>query len=347
VHPPVTVPMPAVAGLLSGVAARPDSAWLAAAIDETGISPDLLGQRGARVTGEQYVKLFTLLMDRLDDECLGLLSRPMRRGGFALVARATPAAPSLAVALRRIGGGFGLLIDDVTFTVARENALTGLVLTPRNGVPRPRNFFFELLLRVCWRLLAWLRGARLPASRFDFCFSRPDYADIYDDIYRAPLHFDRPAAAVWFDDAALLGPVRRDADDLEAFLAASPANVVLPWLGERTAGAQVHALLQRTCPAWPDLPTTARSLNMSVSTLQRRLGAEGKSFRMLKDQLRRDIAIMRLVTGTETLAELAAELGFADCAAFQRAFKTWTGSAPGAYRRMLATEASPAFAARR
>ncbi|MGV6872585.1 AraC family transcriptional regulator [Pseudochelatococcus sp. B33] len=349
-HPPVTVPIAAVTGMLSGVAAQQEDRWLGVLVEEAGIPRSLLAEKDARVTGDQYVKLFTTLMNRLDDECLGLLSRPLRRGGFALVARSAPSAPSLAVALDRIGRGFGLLIDDVTFAVVHDNSLTGLVLCPRPGMPQPRNFFFELLLRVCWRLLAWLRGGRLPASRFDFCFPRPDYADIYGDIFRAPVRFDQPTAAVWLDSAALRGPVRRDANDLEAFLASSPANVVLPWLGERTAGAQVHALLQRTCPVWPDLPAAAKSLNMSVSTLQRRLNAEGKSFQMLKDQLRRDLAIMRLVTSTEPLSVLAAELGFADCAAFQRAFKTWTGSAPGAYRRMLETdvrrETPPALSAR-
>ena len=72
---------------------------------------------------------------------------------------------------------------------------------------------------------------------------------------------------------------------------------------------------------------------MAASTLQRRLAADGTSFQALKDELRRDLAIVRLHTGTLPLAALADELGFADSAAFQRAFKNWTGSAPGAYRR--------------
>jgi AraC-like DNA-binding protein len=72
---------------------------------------------------------------------------------------------------------------------------------------------------------------------------------------------------------------------------------------------------------------------MSVSTLQRHLAGEGSSFQQVKDHLRRDLAIVRLNTSTIQLSALASELGFSDQAVFQRAFKTWTGSAPGAYRR--------------
>jgi AraC-like DNA-binding protein len=72
---------------------------------------------------------------------------------------------------------------------------------------------------------------------------------------------------------------------------------------------------------------------MSASTLQRRLATEGTTFKALKDQLRREIAIQRLHADRVSLKSLAAELGFADSFAFQRAFKSWTGCPPGAYRR--------------
>jgi AraC-like DNA-binding protein len=42
---------------------------------------------------------------------------------------------------------------------------------------------------------------------------------------------------------------------------------------------------------------------------------------------------VRLITSDAPLAVLAGELGFSDSATFQRAFKDWTGSPPGLYRR--------------
>lgn len=191
-----------------------------------------------------------------------------------------------------------------------------------------------------WRLLAWLHGGRLKPCCFDFCFPQPDYVSIYEKIFPGRLRFDQRASVVWFDDRDLATPVRRDHRALHEFLRHSPANVVLPWVSERAVGARVQALLRRTCPQWPDLTSSASSLHMAVSTLQRHLAAEGTSFQQIKDQLRRDMAIVRLSTSAMPLSVLAAELGFSDSASFQRAFKGWTGSAPGAYRRFLVTGAA-------
>lgn len=334
--PPVTIPVAAVHGILSGMAARAGAGEIAAVVAKAGIAPALLDAPGARVTGAQYVALFRCLIERLDDECIALLPRPVRRGAFALVVRSTLGAPSLAVAMKRIGRGFGVVMEDVTFQVVEDGALTGLALTTHPDRPQPRNFYFELMMRSCWRLLAWLTGGRLPAHRFDFCFPEPDYAAIYPAIFPAPRCFDRPSAAIWIETRLLDAPLRREAASLETFIASSPDIIILPWQDERSASAQVRALLREDAPSWPDLPATARRLNMSVSTLQRRLAAEGTSFQTVKDQLRRDLAIVRLASGSEPLAVLSADLGFADGAAFQRAFKTWTGSPPGAYRRRQA-----------
>ena len=73
-----------------------------------GIASELLQQTNGRVTADQYAALFRLLMDRLGDEGLGFLSRPLKRGSFALTARSAVSATTLDVAIRRIAHTFRL-----------------------------------------------------------------------------------------------------------------------------------------------------------------------------------------------------------------------------------------------
>jgi AraC-like DNA-binding protein len=232
---------------------------------------------------------------------------------------------------------FWLLQDDVELHVVRQDSLTGLAIRFCNPSIAHPEFLHELLLRVFWRLLAWLAGGKLQVVRFDFAFERPAYADSYSKIFPAPLRFNCEESAFWFDARHLLDPVRRDETALRTFLAAAQVNVIAPRRRDEVTSARVRSHLQLTQPAWPDLVATAAALHMSAPTLQRRLASEGTSFQSLKDELRRDFAIVRLNTSTVSLAALAYELGFADSSAFQRAFKSWTGSAPGSYSQSHTT----------
>lgn len=170
-HPPVTISIALVHGMLSGVRARGRSCDLF--LTDAGIAPELLDQAGARVTAAQYIALFRSMIERLDDECLGFLSRPLKRGSFALTARSALGAPDLETAIRRIAHTFRLVQDDVVIEPVREGDLAGLALRfVAPSVARPE-FLDEMLLRVLWRLLAWLAGGQLPAARFDFAFACP------------------------------------------------------------------------------------------------------------------------------------------------------------------------------
>lgn len=332
--PPITISIAFVHSMLQGARAR--GLALDCFLGDAGIAPELLEQAGSRVTVQQLVALFESLVERLDDDGLGLQSRPLKRGSFALIARSALSASTLDVALRRMTRTYHLLQDDVLLDIRREGARAGLALRFANPAAAWPNFLHELLLRVFWRLLAWLAGGKLPIVRFDFAFECPAYAESYDRVFPAPLAFDQAQSAFWFDAAYLRHRVRQDEQSLLQFLSRAQSNILLPPGHLDTASASVRSHLLQTQPRWPDLAATADSLHMSSATLQRRLAAEGTSFQALKDALRRDIAVVRLNTRSVALAALACELGFSDSASFQRAFKGWTGSAPGAYRRLKA-----------
>jgi AraC-like DNA-binding protein len=328
---PVTISIAFVQGMLQGVHARgePVDEYLA----DAGIAVELLDQPAGRVTPEQYIALFRSLTERRNDDMLGLLSRPLRRGSVALIFRAATSAGTLDIAMRRAARTFALLQDDVALEPVRDGALAGWALRFNDAHREQQAFLHEVLLRVFWRLLAWLAGGKMPVSRFDFAFEVPPYASQYSLVFPAQLQFEQPLSALWFDAELLKQPVRRDERALRQFMANAQTYVILPRRESDDVSGRIRNYLQRMQPAWPGLATCAEALHMSTATLQRRLAQEGTSFQSLKDDLRRDLAISRLHTSSISVAALASELGFADSAAFQRAFKNWTGSAPGPYRR--------------
>ncbi|MCS8129866.1 AraC family transcriptional regulator [Pseudomonas aeruginosa] len=332
-----TVPVFAVHGLLDGAREKglATQSWLSGVLAHAHIAESLLHLEQSRVTVEQYIALFIAVKDSLNDECLGYLSgRPLRCGSFALIARSTLGAKTVATALERISESFALLQDDVALTPVSDGSLSGAALYVRNASVQHSDFLDGLLLRVFWRLLVWLHGGRLVPKRFDFAFQPPSHASDYSRIFTGALRFGQVRSAVWFETSAFAQPMRRDTAALQTFLRATPGNLVGPRLDERSSSARVRMLLQQACPTWPDLAETAQRLHVSVSALQRHLAVEGKSFQVLKDELRRDMAIVRLTSTEATLSAIAVELGFADSTAFQRAFKSWTGCAPGVYRSL-------------
>jgi AraC-like DNA-binding protein len=72
---------------------------------------------------------------------------------------------------------------------------------------------------------------------------------------------------------------------------------------------------------------------MHPRSFQRFLTENGTSFRQMRDELRRAMATDLLSNSDKTIAEVAARVGHSSPAAFDRAFKRWTGETPSNYRK--------------
>lgn len=336
-RPPVTISIAYVHSMLHGV--QTQGMAVDVFLADAGIAPELLSQNNARITVAQYVELFKSLVERLDDDLMGFHSRRLKRGSFALMARSAIGAPNLEVAIRRIARAYRLLQDDVLMEILRDGTQAGFTLRYTDPASPKHNFLPELILRVYWQLFVWLTGGKFKVTRFDFAFAPPAYADSYSQVFPGTLRFHCERSGFWFDASFLNCRIVQDEKALFSFLSNAQRNVLLPQKNNALVSSSVRNHLQQTLPSWPGMIETASALHMSPATLQRRLASEGTSFQSLKDALRRDMAIVRLSNSDEQVVGLANELGFSDSASFQRAFKAWTGSAPGAYRRNSANTA--------
>lgn len=101
------------------------------------------------------------------------------------------------------------------------------------------------------------------------------------------------------------------------------------------AGAFAQAVAARVEQLLPDasVEAVARALRVSPRTLQRQLGHEQARFSEVLDGVRETLARRLVADPSRSIPEIAERLGFADAATFGRAFKRWTGRAPGAFRR--------------
>jgi len=82
----------------------------------------------------------------------------------------------------------------------------------------------------------------------------------------------------------------------------------------------------------PDLSSTAKEFNISVSTLKKRLTDEGLNYSAICDSIRKKIALKMMSSSTTQVKEIYIKLEFASSSAFNRAFKRWTNMSPTEYR---------------
>jgi AraC-like DNA-binding protein len=299
---------------------------------QAGISPVLLGDSRARVTAEQASRLVGVLIAAVDDEFLGLGPARSRRGTFAMMCHAAVHSPDLRAALERATTFYSLFPGTPGFRIVEQDG-DARVEMDISGAPDPDHFMAEGIMLIWHAVSSWLIGRRIPLRHMEFCYPEPPHSSEYDVIFGCPSHFGGAVTAVVFDRKFLTMPVVRDETALAEFLRHAPADLVAPPDYATSVGESVRRVLSQTLTSrTPSLESVAERLSLSPQTMRRRLAAEGTSFREIKDELRRDIAIAALARGEETVEDLARRLGFSEPSAFHRAFRRWTGATPGAYR---------------
>ena len=344
---------------------------IGAILQVSDIAPALLQSPQSRVSATNYSALWLAVARTLDDELFGQDSRRMKVGSFAMMCRTLIHCRNLKSALVRMLRFFNLLLDDFYCSLDETGEDVRILIQERTHPqgspasaelpdrcvlsaisaistisaipaisakpampPQPRIFGHETLLMMQHGLACWLIGRRIPISAAGFAYAEPVYSEEYSSMYSTRLAFNQSVTSLGFAPDYLALPVVQNARTATEFLSVAPANIVLKYKNKSSFSANIRRRLRVTARTeWPDFDTFAKGLNMTGSTLRRRLGEEGQSYQSIKDQLRRDMAIDYLSHSDKSVMEIAVELGFAEPSAFHRAFKKWTGSSPGEYRQ--------------
>jgi len=273
----------------------------------------------------------------MGDEASGFLTRPLKLGVFSMMCHALITSGNLRRGLLRSARFIELLSDDLSLELKETGDEAHFIIIYRNPHNLDQTFFVTSLFVIWIRLSCWLIDQPIMLERIQFEFSKPTYSDEFSLMFPCRHSFSQSSNRVVFNNRLLSIPIKQDSETLNTFLHNAPESLLTQFRSDNSLTAQIKRLLLHRKGMQTEIENmsfelVSSELNMTTHTLRRRIKAEGNSFQEIKDSIRRDRAMMLLDNPALALLDISIDLGFSEPAAFNRAFKKWTGLTPGSFR---------------
>lgn len=242
-------------------------------------------------------------------------------GTFGLLDYLAASSPTLESALVAVSRHLLAVTDSGSYRF--ESPI--MSVTHRHSAPQPQTLFMVALLISRTRTVVGtetIARIDLPAREV-----LP-----LQQIFGVDVHGGAPEARVHFRPDHLTSPLRDSNQGLHEVLLKTGAA-----LGFDQPVTSLSARVRARLPGMfrghrPTVDELARSLGFSRRDFTRKLASEGCTLSELLDRWAESRAVALLHSGA-SISDVACELGYADQAAFTRAFRRWTGVPPGSAAR--------------
>lgn len=299
-----------------------------------GLSLNLnLNDGDARCSEMTAAELFDRASKLLDDDTLGLhVGEGIRPGHYGVFGYLVMNCETLGEALEYLRRYHALVIDLGGVDVTAQN--DGIVLTWDPKTERPMRQLAEFSWAALISFMRWVSGRNHSPLQIDFNYPAPARLDEHHRIFASKLCFGQPVPRLVLSLDWLTAPlIQPDATVRSAMLGLAEKQLLaLPRGADLLPQARSY-IARRLSEGPVELAWVACQLAVSPRTLQRALQDDGSNFTGMVDEVRCELAERYLTDTSLGVVDLAFLLGFSEQSAFQRAFKRWTGSTPGDYRR--------------
>ena len=301
----------------------------AAELDVTRLD-DILGGFGF----PELVALEERALDLTGDEGLGLrLAEQSSEAAFDVVAHLTTHAPTLRDAVALCIQFQRLLMEGTALTLReRGDSATVRCEFPRS-TPRGDRMLAEFAMGGFARMIRSFAGHAAKLRAVSFEHPRPPHARAYARAFGGAERFSQRFTGIELDRALLDRRQLHHHPELYSVLHGDAATKLERMARGKSFVDRVKQHLLSVPPKrMPDMAGVARDLGLSTRSLRRRLADDGASYKALVQSVLELRATQMLGDPNRTIQETAAEMGFSDPSAFQRAFKRWKGMTPGQFK---------------
>ena len=290
----------------------------------------------ARVALRDYERLFKIGQALTGDEYFGLNmgASPMPRT-WGLVSHLAMSAPNALLAVTALMNYSRLQLDFVHFTV--QEADDEVVLYSHIDAPRrPSRHVIEHMIANIMELANSQVGYSAIRLRIEFMHEDAGNPQHVARVLNANVSFGCNSNRIFVPAQFFKQQSAYGQEDLFPVTEELARQRLMELRGEdKLINATRETILKQLPSGLPKIGDTAKALEMSPRTLQRRLQERHLKYQTLLDEVRRELARQLIVKPELSLSEVADYLGFNDQSAFQHAFQRWEGTTPGKFRQLI------------
>lgn len=286
------------------------------------------------VSLKDYVAFFEDAAGLIDRPLLGMqLGETIRPEDLGPVGVLFTMMHSLRVAILRFSRYFPALQGRTRLDLHVEDQETWLEYQIEDPSIWPRRHDSEFTFALICALTRSRLGKTWCPEEVHFEHPGPRDPGEMSRFFGAVIRFEQPMNRMLIrsDDLDLPFPAVNPAAIaiIEQHLTDLIGDAVLQGFDDAVASAVLRCMRQGKVT----LEAVAARMGMGPRTLQRRLIAQGMTFRDVVQRQRMQTAEALLRSGKMSLNSVADSLGYADAASMSRAFKAWTGESPRAFSR--------------
>ncbi|MGJ8670247.1 MAG: AraC family transcriptional regulator [Oceanococcus sp.] len=301
--------------------------------EQAGLDLAILKDPNGRYLLEGTTRLWQLAVAATGDQSLGLsVGRNVNQTTFHALGYSLLASPTLKETFERLVRYFRIVTDAGELEFCRDKDNFKFVLNPLDGPIQPAIESLDALMSVVIRLCRLLSANRFQATRVTFRRASPDDTRIFEKVFQAPLEFSATETAIYMKAEVINEPLENGNPDLARHNDEILARYLRDFDKQNIAN-RVHGNLIKQLPQGePSQEKTAEAMHMSLRNLQRKLSAEGTSYKEILNKTRHDLALSYMQDARYSISEITYLLGFSDTSSFNRAFRRWTEQSPTDYR---------------
>jgi AraC-like DNA-binding protein len=306
-------------------------------LDKVGVDKSVITNTENKLPLEDYYCILDGAIDLTGDEYFGLhMGESAEAADLSILGYIMASCRTVGEALEKVGKYFGLIGSVLNIYLKVEGDYAKLIYDMRKHFPNNCiKHCIDTGLANFYSLIRNIASEPVEIKEVWIKTKAPKDLGEYKRVFKCPIIFDQPVAALVFPSEALKIPLTHPNPTLLALLE-HHANSFLSKLDEKDNFSRKISLLlfEQIQGKNPTIEDVAKELGMSVRVLQKKLKEEGLTFSQIATNVRKELAKSYLAEKRYTVDDITYLLGFSEPSVFRRAFKTWTGMTPGHYRAM-------------